>query len=98
MFISRMIDTDVYKPITARDEYNFEYANYEACGKSPVYLTNQSVEEYAANDLELTETNYVGYTTDRNISKGWLVGNAKVNYVMPGRNYNTLYLTKVDDK
>ena len=93
MFISRMTEHLVERPVTETDELNYEVPTYKKKKKKLIYLVMQDRTMYQQNDFNIIEATMLGYTQDSTIQEGYLIDKTfKVVKVIPHRRGYVLYL------
>lgn len=85
MFYSRAKDYDVEKPVAEKDRTGFETTSYIHSGTAKVYIVQKNATKYRTNELNLTESQFVGYTRDELEVGDRLGGKYVVDYVSPAR-------------
>lgn len=73
MFYGRSKIYKVEKPATEKDRTGFETTTYIERGTAQIAIIQKNANEYRTNELNLTESQYVGYTRD-DIEVGCRIG------------------------
>lgn len=96
MFYGRMTDYALERPVTTTDATNYSHTSWEDAGTARIYVIKKDANTYRTNELNLTESQWVGYTQDTEIEEGWRVGGKMVvDYVADTRTGRALSLSAV---
>lgn len=93
MFYSRMERFDLTKPVTEIDRTGFESTGYKDSGSIRVYVVKKSSVTYHSNELNLINSEYVGFTQERVEVGDGIGGKYTVDYVVPIRTGYALSLS-----
>ena len=85
MFEGRMEYMSLEKPVGVRDRTGFSYTEWERQDEDiRLYIVRKSANAYRTNELNLVESDYVGFTTDKRVRKGDRIGGTMlVDYTGP---------------
>lgn len=95
MFFGRMEEYAVSSLVLEDDGLGFKKKTWKEKGKARIYIVRTDLTLYQANDLDLTDREFTGYTQDGSLSIGDKVGDMRVTDVFrKGQGY-VLYLASL---
>lgn len=83
------------KPSQTKDKTGFITTEYEESGKINIYIVEKAAMTYRTNELNLTESQYVGYTNEKVEVGDRISGKYKVDYIKPFRSYFAVSLSSL---
>lgn len=99
MFAARATLETLEKPVFEKDETGFSRETFQEREAIRVCLLEKSQADYNTNELDLSQVECVGYTTDARPCLGWRIGGKwLVQSVTKGRTCNALLLTSFGGK
>ena len=86
MFYGRMTYLLLEKPVTDKDRTGFVITSYTVAGNIRIYIVEKSASAYRTNELNLTESQWVGFTQEKLEVGDRVDGRYIVDYVSKSRN------------
>lgn len=96
MFYGRMREYPVYTLSTVDDGFGFKSRKYSKSKDVRAYIVRTDFTKYQANDMDLSNYAYTGYT-DSQLNVGDMVDGKTVTEVVPHRNGYYFYLTALGE-
>lgn len=85
MFYARQKTLVLAKPVTETDRTGFESKSYKDAGTVNIYIVKKGANAYRTNELNLVESEFVGYSQEKLEVGDRLDGKYIVDYVAPIR-------------
>lgn len=95
MFYSRMKEYPIQKKSTVDDGFGFKKEQYADAGTVKAYIIRTDLTKYTANELDLTQYQFTGYTMDSGLSIGDKVDGKRITEITPHRQGFYMYLTSL---
>lgn len=98
MLEAKMTKHSVQKPIYTTNQFNEKIINYASAASVDMFITFSMNNPYLANDIIITECNYIGVTNSSTLVKGMLIDERyKVEFIRPNSSQYIVYMKEIEN-